>query len=304
MGIEAEVTLVSIGGADFMRCEAGTLTEEQLSTLRQHSSMLLACRQEGEALYPQPALPESYLPEDFPEILKYKGKTSVPFTKLLMNLAWCVCDAFPKQDVLTVLDPMCSKGTTLYCALQRGWNAIGLDKDEGDLTEADRFVEKYLQFHQLKHSREKSSLTAGGKGVQQITYSLANSKEAFKAGDTRFLQMIHADGAEAARLLKKKKVHMVVADLPYGIQHAPLAGQKPESFTHMLQRMLPQWREALVPGGTVALSFNELTLKRSQVLELMAAAGLSPMTGGPWEDFLHPVEQAVNRNLAVGKKTI
>ena len=52
----------------------------------------------------------------------------------------------------------------------------------------------------------------------------------------------------------------------------------------------------------MAVSFNTLTLKKQRVIEQMARAGLTPLTEPPWEDFSHPVEQAVERDLVVAIK--
>ena len=63
---------------------------------------------------------------DLPGILKYKGKTNETFTQLLVNLAW-LAGGMPEK--VHILDPMCGRGTTLFIALNRGWDATGSDVD-------------------------------------------------------------------------------------------------------------------------------------------------------------------------------
>ena len=70
----------------------------------------------------------------------------------------------------------------------------------------------------------------------------------------------------------------------------------------MLAQALPAWRETLSPGGSVALSFNCLTLKTERARQLLRDAGFEVPEGGPWDGFRHWVEQAVTRDLAVGVK--
>ena len=91
---------------------------------------------------------------------------------------------------------------------------------------------------------------------------------------------------------------MIVSDLPYGVQHGAVGG-KPEE---LLRRALPAWREALKKGGTVAVSFNAQTLRREKVLKLLEEAGFEAKRGGAHEGFSHWVEQAVTRDIAVGRR--
>ena len=65
------------------------------------------------------------------------------------------------------------------------------------------------------------------------------------------------------RLLQKGKgcVHLIACDLPYGVQHAPRGA----SIERLMAGALPAWRESLVQGGAVAVSFNAQTLKPGDV---------------------------------------
>lgn len=65
-------------------------------------------------------------------------------------------------------------------------------------------------------------------------------------------------------------------------------------------RALPEWRECLLPGGAVALSYNTNTLKTETLRRIMADSGLEVMTGELYDSFSHWVEQAVTRDIAVG----
>ena len=92
---------------------------------------------------------------------------------------------------------------------------------------------------------------------------------------------------------------MIVCDLPYGVQHASVGG----NLEKLLARVLPVWRETLKKGGTVALSFNAQTMKTEKVRNLMEDAGLEVRRGGAADGFSHWVEQAVTRDIAVGRRT-
>jgi tRNA G10 N-methylase Trm11 len=101
---------------------------------------------------------------------------------------------------------------------------------------------------------------------------------------------------------KTQSVHLIIADLPYGVQHAPRQGQRIESFQPMLEKALPGWYDILMPGGAIALSFNTYTLKKADLAVHMKKAGFSICDSPPYDDFDHWVEQAVQRDLIVAVK--
>ena len=89
----------------------------------------------------------------------------------------------------------------------------------------------------------------------------------------------------------------MIADMPYGIQHAPQFGKKPETFVQLLKRSLPVWKKTLSPGGVLAVSFNTLTLPYDSLMTMMENAGLSPCVVDPYVHLRHEVEQAVVRDV-------
>ena len=303
MGRDAQISAERIGGSDFLTFDTeAPLDEKELRLISAHSALLLLCEREGGLLRPLDKQPPMYLPKDAAELLKYKGKTSAVFTHMLLNCACAASGFFLSDAPLTVLDPMCGKGTTCFCALERGWNAAGMDVDAPALQEADRFFGRYLQFHKLKHKRTTQSLTVKGRGVPEVRYTLADTRAHYAAGDTRTLSLMTCDTASSASLMRKQPVELIVCDLPYGVQHAPDGSGRPVSFELLLKRALPAWLEALRCGGAMALSFNTLTLSRERLLALLVEAGFTPMTDGPYASMSHFVEQAVLRDVVVARK--
>lgn len=299
--IHTEVTVAPIGGVPFLCFDAPELTPAQLAALSAHSALMLLCVREGELLRPLNKADTDYLPRDLAEVLKYKGKTSAVFTHMMINLALSVTRGKGDKP-LTVLDPLCGRGTTCFVALQQGMNAVGVDVDRRDLKEAADYFSRYLQYHRLKHRLDQGSRTAKGHSVPDALYTLADTKEHFQAGDTRSLRLLLGDTGLTGLLLKKSPADLLVADLPYGVQHAPQDGRRPENFAGMLRRVLPSWKDALRSGAGMAISFNTHTLPRQQLAELVAAAGFEVMTEAPYASFEHFVEQAVNRDVLVARK--
>ena len=302
LGIEADIAPCKVGGVSFLRFEADSLTRAQLSALSAHSAALLICEQQGELLRPLEKVSHDYLTEDLAEVLKYKGKTSAVFTRMMLNCALTASDFFGKDEPLTVLDPMCGRGTTCFVALQQGMNAVGVDIDNRDLKECADYFERFLQYHRLKHKLDQSSRTVRRHAVPAAVYTIADTREHFKEGDTRTLSLFLGDTGLTGELVKKSPAHLLVADLPYGVQHAPQDGKRTESFLQVMKRALPQWHAAVRKGGAVALSFNTLTLKKADLVQLLSEAGFTPLTEAPYDDFEHFVEQAVHRDFVVARK--
>lgn len=302
MKVEAQVELKTIGGAPFLCFQAPQLTENQLNQCARHSALAFFCTEENGLLRPLDIARSDYLPKDLAEVLKYKGKTSATFTHMMINLARTASRAFDAQTPVTVLDPLCGRGTTLFVALQQGMNSVGMDMDRRDLKEAADYLSRYLQFHRLKHKLEQGACTAKGQNIPDAVYTLASSKQAFQAKDTRSLRMLLGDTGCIGQLMKKAPADLLVTDLPYGVQHAPQEGRRPENFPGMLRRVLPTWHDALKPGAGVAISFNSLTLPRQTLVELLGNAGFTPLENSPYANLEHFVEQAVTRDVVVANR--
>lgn len=302
MKVEASVEPKTIGGAPFLCFHAPELTAAQLAQCARHSALAFFCTEENGLLRPLDMASSDYLPKDLAEVLKYKGKTSAAFTHMMINLARTACGAFDAQAPITVLDPLCGRGTTLFVALQQGMNSVGMDMDRRDLKEAADYLSRYLQFHRLKHRLEQGACTAKGQSIPDALYTLASSKQAFQAKDTRSLRLLLGDTGCIGQLMKKAPADLLVTDLPYGVQHAPQAGHRPENFPGMLRRVLPAWHDALKPGAGVVISFNSLTLSRQTLTELLSAAGFTPREDAPYTHLEHFVEQAVTRDVVVANR--
>lgn len=303
LGLNCPISTETIGGVSFLTFEADELPPAQLSALSRHSAALMICEKHDRMLLPLEKVSHDYLTEDLPEVLKYKGKTSAVFTRMMLNCAHAASDFFDAEQPLTILDPMCGKGTTCFVALQQGMNAAGIDIDRRDLKEAADYFERHLQFHRLKHKLDQGSRTVRKHAVPEAVYTIADTKEHFKEDDTRTLALYLGDTGLTGELMKKTPAHLIVSDLPYGVQHAPQEGRRTETFTQVMKRALPSWHAALRPGGAIALSFNVLTLKKDTLAQLLLEAGFTPLLEAPYDDFQHFVETAVTRDFIVARRS-
>ena len=304
LSVDCDIISEEAGGAAFLTFECRPLSPEEISFLSGHSSLSFLAEKTPDGLFrPLSFSSVGYLPEDLPEVLKYKGKTSVSFTRMMLNVALSVSSFAHSESPLTVLDPLCGKGTTCFTAVQSGMNAIGLDLDRKAVREAVDYFSRYLKFHQMKHTMKSGSETCGSTSVPYTDFVFADSKDHFLNRDTRTLRLAVGDTSLSPSLTRHSPVHLMIADLPYGIQHAPQSGQKPETFVRLLTRSLPVWRQSLAPGGVLALSFNTLTLPTDCVISLVERSGLIPCRDDIFTHLRHEVEQAVVRDVVFAVNT-
>lgn len=297
LSVETNIQEEYIGSAAFLTFESRPLSLAELAWLRRHSCIVFMAEKRDCFLLPLSVSSASFLPEELPEVLKYKGKTSPAFSRMMLNTALSMSRYAHSDLPVTVLDPLCGRGTGLFSALLTGENAVGMDEDSRDLKEASDYFSRFLKLHRLKHTLSVGSETVRSHAVPSRVFRFAPTKEQFQKGDTRYLSLYEGDTALAASLLKKSPAHLLIADLPYGVQHAPQTGRHPEPFQTMLLRALPSWRKALHPGGAMALSFNTLTLKAETVRSMVSDAGFSLCDSPAFSGLSHTVEQAIIRDL-------
>ena len=283
LGVEYTWEESGVGGLPALDFAARAFTDAEARVLSRHSLLYaLFERREDGALLPLFGREAPCVGGDLPGILKYKGKTNEVFTQLLINLAWLAGNMPEKAHLF---DPMCGRGTTLFVALNRGWDATGSDIDRAALREAEQFFKRYLEYHRFKHTTKRGSLTLRGKKSAPYTaFTLP-------AGT---LRLAEAEAARAREAFGAGTFDLLCADLPYGVQHG--ANMPLET---LLRLALPAWAETLKRGAAMALSFNAQTLPARKVRALLAGAGLRVLEGGPYDHFEHWVEQAVTRDIAV-----
>ena len=293
-GIAADIEARVMGGAPFLCFDAPALSPAQKRFLGTHSAVSMQCAIEGELLRPLEPAFQPNLPQDMPEILKYKGKTNTAFTHMLINLALAAGRQWQVLSPL-VLDPICGRGTTLFCALSRGMDAVGVDSDKKSIQEGAAYARKWLQYHRIKHTAQHVSMTLReGRNAPAESFRIAAGPQ-----ETRELKLILADTRDTDALTRKKPAQALVADLPYGVQHAPRERGQMSTLEALMREALPAWLQALAPGCAAAIAFNTYTLKRAALTDLALRAGFRLPEGTDYDDFSHWVEQAIQRDVLV-----
>ncbi len=225
-----------------------------------------------------------FIPKEMAEVRRYKGKTNEVFTQVLLNMAlFAGAYAGRFSERLRILDPLAGGGTTLFLALAAGYDAFGIELERQDVETTAVFTRQYLQGEHIAYKELDERRRAGRRYQFEIG----------RKGATRVLVLAHGDSSQANLHMQEvpggPRVHAVVGDLPYGIQHfGEIAG--------MLQKALPVWESMILPGGTLALAWNATRIERANMVELVERhAHLKVRNDPPYTQLVHTVDRVIKR---------
>ena len=244
-------------------------------------------------------------PESMVQILKYSGKTNEQFTRLMVNLALSTCSTGSHK--ITLLDPMCGKGTTLFEGFIRGFDVKGIEINAKWTQEIETYVVRFLKEGKYKHKAQKSKQSdSNGKKIANIfSLTAAAEKVDFKAGNTQTFQLFNSDTRKTNMLMKKKSCDVIICDLPYGVQHGSKSykdSNMSRSSLELLKEAISAWYHVLKTKGSIVLSYNEFTMKYNDVLEVLEENGFKVLDESPYNNYLHRVDQSINRNVIAAVK--
>ena len=308
-----EYNIEGIYGIDYLTFTSeDELNSEDLVLLSRLSftyAIFLELKQ-GDDIYFKPIYKHSsyYFNENLSMILKYTGKTNELFTRFMLNVAIMIYkrNSSLKED-LFLLDPVCGKGTTLFEALILGVSCSGIDINEKLVNEAYSYLKKYLEMGKYKHETFMEKFSDPRKKIhsKRINFQIAKNKEDKKLKNILDLELIDGDSKYADSFFKKETFHLIVGDLPYGVQHGSKVGND-QGFTRnpdeFLLNSLPAWIKVLKKGGVMVLSWNTFVLKRSLMENILKENGLKLLMNDDPHAFSHRVDQAINRDMIIAVK--
>ena len=277
--------LITLGGLRYVRCALRQpLDAAQIAALGElgASSAFFDCVARDGALWLRP-IETAFtpaLPRELAQARRYKGKTNELFTHVLLNIARrSTAFAETPWSELRVFDPLAGGGTTLFTALMLGASAYGIEKDAQDVTLTAAYMRQFCNEAHIPMREKEERLKNVGKRFS-FTVGPRHQQLVCSAGDS----------AECAKLLNGfKRAHLIVADMPYGIQHkGPLAA--------LLHSVLPAWAQWLEPGGALALSWDATRTPRAEMVAAAeAACPLKVLVAPPYDALAHAVDRVIKR---------
>jgi SAM-dependent methyltransferase len=236
---------------------------------------------------------------DLITIQKYSGKTNEAFTKLLLNVT-LAASAFAREPrrALSILDPLCGRGTTLSQALMYGHHATGVEHDKKDFEAYCLFMQRWVKDQRLKHQATLGHV----KGHPKLDLAFGLDKERYKAGDVLRVNYVNADTLAIAEVFQPRSFDLIVTDAPYGVQHgARSEGAVSRKPLELLTAALPVWRAALRPGGAIGIAWNNLVARRDDLAHLLEASALTVCDSPAYRSFEHRVDSSIQRDLIVAR---
>jgi len=259
-------------------------------------------------LYPIAKADNEYINSSISSILKYTGKTNEIFTRMMINIALFSSTYTNTNETINILDPLAGKGTTLYESLIYGHHSYGIEISDKVALESYHFMKKYLESEKLKHSSKKE--TIGGHGSKSTKYSIeiSKNKEDSKEKKSKHWVIVAGDSKNADKFYKKEFFHLIVGDLPYGVQHGNITKEKQSNITRnpkeLVKSCVNSWYKVLKKDGVLVLAWNSFLLSRIEFTEILENSGFQVFSSDVYLNFEHRVDQAIRRDIIVAKKSL
>jgi len=284
------VSLRSIAGQDYLQFDLPGRVTDEAARLLASMAMLGGVFElfdalgdvAGPLLRPVQTTRSAFISPDMAATRRYKGKTNEAFTHFLCNMAKYASD-FHSSDwsTLDVVDPLCGGGTTLFTALSLGADVAGLDVDRTDIESTASFITQYCRENRIALASKEERLRK--LGARRWLFQIGRD-------DVRRCMLVLGNAGQTRELLAGfGRPHLIVTDLPYGIQHSgPLHG--------LLADCLPGWAELLVSGGAIAFSWDSTRLDRQEMMALVGkVADLEVVDRPPYDRLAHRVDRVIKR---------
>lgn len=293
----SDIRPIKLGGQDYLQFDLPQEpTKEQaheLGTLATISAFFIyyakVGRTAGPLLRPIETEYKPFLSPELAMARRYRGKTNELFTHFMCNVArFSSALAHRPWETLRIFDPLAGGGTTLLTGLVLGASVAGVEKDTQDVESMVAFIGQYMREQSIPCTAKEERLKKVGK------------RWLFKIGleSPKLCMVACGDTTQSAQLIAGFRPHLIVADLPYGIQHQG-------ELTDLLTNALPVWSSILPPGGTIVLAWESSRFPRADMIALVESLSqLTVLNDPPYDALVHRVDRVIKqRDVLVARPT-
>ena len=205
----------NLAGVEYLAVARDSLDEQIVWALSRLSGFYAVFQREQDRLLPIEVGTPDLFDDDLVTIPKYPGKTNEQFTRLLINVTLASMRR-PTGGPVSILDPLCGRGTTLNTAMMLGCNAAGVEAELRAVEAYAAYLRTYWRRKRLKHSLELTPVRREGKIIGKRLEA-----EVIPVGRDRpiALTVFSGDTRQSAALFGKRRFDAVLADAPYGVVH-------------------------------------------------------------------------------------
>jgi len=220
------------------------------------------------------------LPRELMMARRYRGKTNELFTHYLCNVArYSSALAHRPWENLRVFDPLAGGGTTLFAALVLGASVAGVEHSQKDVQTTAAFVRQFMREQGIPCKESRARLKGVG---QRWTFAIGKEQQ-------QTCIIAQGDTVDAHALISGFRPHLIVGDLPYGIQHK---GQ----LAALLEVGLPVWEALLPTGGALVLAWESKRVPRPDMIDLIQSISqLVVLDEPPYNQMAHRVDRVIKR---------
>lgn len=219
------------------------------------------------------------LPKEMMMARRYRGKTNELLTHYMCNVArYSSALAHRPWETLRVFDPLAGGGTTLFAALMLGASVAAVEHNQKDVQTTTAFVRQFAREQNIPYQESRARFKGVG---ERWTFTLGQQKQT--------CLIARGDTADAQTLISGFHPHLIVGDLPYGIQHK---GQ----LVELLENALPAWESLLPPSGALVLAWESRRVPRPELIELIQSTGvLAVLNEPPYDQMVHRVDRVIKQ---------
>ena len=220
---------------------------------------------------------------------RYRGKTNELLTHFLCNVARFSSGLTQTPwSKLRVLDPLAGGGTTLLVALMLGADAAGVEKRAKDVETTAAFIQQYVRGRGIPSRVREERLRGLGR---RWSFTIGRQSP-------QRCVLAHGDTNESRDLVSGFKPELIVADLPYGIQHRG-------ELRTLLTGALPVWASMLPATGAMALAWESTRFPRADMIALVeSVAPLAVLDAPPYNTLQHRVDRVIKqRDILVARRS-